>query len=59
MMINGPSTGIIPLKYDDDILDIDFQMRQYLLVVEYPLQFYTFSIVLFHKYGGANVAITN
>ena len=34
-------------------------MLQYLLVVAPLSKIYTVYIVLFHKYGGANVAVTN
>ena len=46
-------------EHDDDYLDIDLQMLQAWLVVAPPSIFYTISTLLFHKYGGANVAVTN
>ena len=46
-------------EHDDDLLDIDLQMLQAWLVVAPPSKFYTVSTVLFHKYGGENVAVTN
>ena len=46
-------------EHDYDLLDVDLQMLQAWLVVAPPSKFYTVSTVLFHKYGGANVAITN
>ena len=44
---------------DDDPLDVEIQMLQYLMVVAPPSNFYAVSTVLFHKYGGANVAVIN
>ena len=44
---------------DEDLLDVDPQMIQALLVVAPLSKFYTVSTVLFHKDGGANVAVTN
>ena len=44
---------------DEDPLDIDLQMLQSWLVVDPYSKFYTVSTVLFHKYGGANVEVTN
>ena len=46
-------------KHDEDLLDVDLQMLQAWLVVTPPWKNYTVSTVLFHKYGGANVAVTN
>ena len=46
-------------KHDNDLLDVDLQMLQDWLVVAPPSKFYTVSTVLFHKDGGANVAVTN
>ena len=43
----------------DNILDVDLQMFQAWLVVATSSKFYTDFTVLFHKYGGANVSITN
>ena len=44
---------------DDDILDVEIHMLQAWLVVAPPSKFYTVSTVLFHKYGGAKVAVGN
>ena len=46
-------------KHYEYLLDIDLHMLQDLLVVAPPSKFYTVSTVLFHKYGGANVEVTN
>ena len=46
-------------EHDDNLLDVDLQMIQSWLVVAPPKTFYTVSTVLFHKYGGANAAVTN
>ena len=46
-------------EHDDDLLDVDLHMLQAWLVVAPPTKFYTVSTVLFHKDGGANVAVTN
>ena len=35
-------------EHDEDLLDVDLQMLQYLLVVTPPSKFYTVSTVLFH-----------
>ena len=40
-------------------MDIDLQMLQAWLVVAPTLKFYIVSNVLFHKYRGDNVAVTN
>ena len=47
------------LEHDDDPLDVDLHILQALLVVAPPSKFYTVFTVLFHKYGGENVAVTN
>ena len=46
-------------EHDDDLLDFDLQMIQAWLVVAPTTKIYTVSNVLFHKYGGENVAVTN
>ena len=46
-------------EHYDDLLDVNLQMLQALLVVSPPSKFYSLSTVLFHKDGGANVAVTN
>ena len=46
-------------EHDDNLLDVDLQMLQDWPVVAPPSRFYTVSTLLFHKYGGANVAATN
>ena len=46
-------------EHDDNILDVDLQMLQVSLLVAPPSKFYTVSTMLFHKYRGANVAVTN
>ena len=46
-------------EHVDDILDVDLQMLQDLLVVAPSLKCYTVSTVLFHKYLGASVVVTN
>ena len=46
-------------EHDDNILDVDLHMLQSWLVLSPPSEFYTVSTVLFHKDGGANVAVTN
>ena len=46
-------------EHDDDLLDVDIQMLQAWLVVAPPTKFYTVSTELFHKDGGANVAVKN
>ena len=46
-------------EYDDNILDADIQMLQACLLVAPTSRIYTVSVVLFHKYGGANVSVTN
>ena len=45
-------------EHDKDLLGVDLQILQDLLVVAPPSKSYTVSTVLFHKYGGANVAVT-
>ena len=47
------------LEHDEDLLDVNLQMLQAWLVVAPLSKFYTVSTVLFHKYGGENVAVTN
>ena len=42
-----------------DLLDVDLQMIQGWLVVTPSSKAYTVYTILFHKYGGANVAFTN
>ena len=42
-----------------DLWDIELHMLQDRLVVPNSSKFYTISTVLFHRYGGANVGITN
>ena len=44
---------------DDYLLDVDLRMLQAWLVVDPNSKFYTVSTVLFNKYVGANVAVTN
>ena len=44
---------------DDNILDVDIHMLQYLLVISASSGFYTVSIVFFQKHGGANSGDTN
>ena len=46
-------------EHDDDFLYVELQMLQAWLVVAPPTKIYTVSTVLFHKDGGANVAVTN
>ena len=46
-------------EHDGDLLDVELQMLQDLLVVAPPSKLYTVSNVLFNKYRGANVAVTN
>ena len=46
-------------KHDIYLLDVDLQVFQDRLVVAPPSKFYTVYTVLFHKYGGENVAVTN
>ena len=46
-------------EHDKYLLDVDLQMLQARLVVAPPSKFYTVCTVLFHKYRGANVAVTN
>ena len=46
-------------EHDDDLLDVDLQILQAWLVVAYQSKFYTVSTALFHKYGGANFAVTS
>ena len=46
-------------KNDEDILDVELQMLQAWLVAAPPSEFNTVSTVLFHKYGGKNIAVTN
>ena len=46
-------------EHYDDILGIDLQIIQAWVVVALNSKFYTVSTVLFHKYGGANVAVAN
>ena len=45
-------------EHNADILDVDIHMLKYWLVVAPPSKFHTVYIVLFHKYGGSNVAVT-
>ena len=44
---------------DEDLMDVDLYMLQSLLMVSPPSKSYTVSNLLFHKYGGANVAVAN
>ena len=44
---------------DDDILDVELHMIQAWLVVDPYSKFYTVYTLLFHKYGGTNVDVTN
>ena len=44
---------------NEDLLDVELQMLWYVLVVNPLEKNYTVSIVSFHKYGGANVAVKN
>ena len=46
-------------EQDDYLLDAELQMIKALLVVACSSIFYTVFTVLFHKYGGANVAVIN
>ena len=46
-------------EQDDDILDVKLQMLQAWLVVSHHSKYYTVSTVLFHKYGGTNISVTN
>ena len=46
-------------EHDDDILGVDIHMIQYWLLVAPHSNFHAFSTVLFRKYGGANVTVTN
>ena len=46
-------------EHDDDLLDVDLQILRYWLVLAPPSKFYKVSPVLFHKDGGANVAVTS
>ena len=46
-------------EHVDDILDVDLQMLHALLVVAPPSKFYPVFTVLFHRYGGENVYVTN
>ena len=46
-------------EHDEYILDIEHYMLKAWLVVAPPSKFYTVSTVLFHKYVGTNVAVTN
>ena len=41
------------------ILNVDLHMTQALLVVATSSHIYTFPSILFHKYGGTNVPVTN
>ena len=55
----GHLLGFFYSDHDDNILDIDLHMLQDLLVVPPSSNFYTVYNVLFHKYGGMNVAVKN
>ena len=46
-------------EHDEDILSVDLQMLQDWLVVSPYSKVYTVYTVLFHKYGGENVAVKN
>ena len=46
-------------EHEDDILDVDLQMIQDWLLIDYSSKFYTVSTVFFHNNGEANVAVTN
>ena len=46
-------------KQDEDFMDVELQMLQGWLVVAPSSKVYTLNTVLFHKYVGANVAVTN
>ena len=46
-------------EHNEAFLDVDIQILQAWLMVTCPSKFYTVSTVLFHKYVGANVAVTN
>ena len=47
------------LEHGEDLLDVDIHMLQNWLVVAPTSKFHTVSTTLFHKYGGANIAVTN
>ena len=46
-------------EHNEDLLDVDIQMLQDLLVVAPTSKVYTVYTVLFNKYGGDNVLLTN
>ena len=46
-------------EHDGDLLDVNINMLQSWLLVAPPSEFYKFSTVFFHKYGGTNVVVTN
>ena len=45
--------------HNDDLWDVELHMLQDRLVVPNSSKFYTISTVLFHRYGGANVEVTD
>ena len=46
-------------EHDINIMDVELKMLQTRLVVNPSSKVYTISTMLFHKYGGENVGVTN